>query len=467
VRCSRRTNSLHGYRDTLRALYLLYLDSRQIDKAEPYLDRYVALQEALVRQNADSPDEQVELAKALLSRGDWCEATGKRSAALDWYRQTVDALEPVVRQYPDRTADSELQATTQTKIGWVHYQLGQLPQAEKELARSVQVHEQLARKHPFMPAHRIWLAQARDVLAVVYRMQNRLPDAEAARLQALAEVKPVADEFPDRSDFRMNLAERYRKIGIFYQRTGKPDKSEEHYRNAVGLYDDLCRRHPENLEITAAAMGVRSAFANLLRTLDRMEESIRYYDQNIPRLEEALAKQPKDASTRHSLFVARLGRGLSLMKLERRDEAMEEWRHVIRLTDVQPELMMRMYRPMPLAYLGEHARATTEMEALLAGQKLEPTVLYDFACAYGTSSQFVADDAGLAETEKQALAERYAARAEELLARAHAAGYFAAPHRGVKSLQRWEFDPLRPRPSFQRLVAELDPKSPNGPPTGR
>jgi hypothetical protein len=69
--------------------------------------------------------------------------------------------------------------------------------------------------------------------------------------------------------------------------------------------------------------------------------------------------------------------------------------------------------------------------------------------------------------ESQALAERYAARAEELLTRAHAAGYFAAPHRGVKSFLRWEFDSLRPRTGFQRLLAELDPNSPKGAPPGR
>src|SRR5262249_41384038 len=154
---------------------------------------------------------------------------------------------------------------------------------------------------------------------------------------------------------------------------------------------------------------------------------------------------------RHMLYRAHFGRGLTLMKQERRDEARPAWQRVVELTEGQSEITMRQGRPMPLAYLGEHARAAAEMEALLRGT-LEATVRYDSACAYGTSAQVVVNDAQLAAAEKQQLAERYAVRAVELLTQIHAAGYFAAPHRGAKSLKRWEFDPLRERPDFQRLL---------------
>jgi len=36
---------------------------------------------------------------------------------------------------------------------------------------------------------------------MVYRMQNRQSEAEAAHLRAISEVRPIADEYSDRSDF--------------------------------------------------------------------------------------------------------------------------------------------------------------------------------------------------------------------------------------------------------------------------
>ena len=114
---------------------------------------------------------------------------------------------------------------------------------------------------------------------------------------------------------------------------------------------------------------------------------------------------------------------------------------------------------MPLAYLGEHARAAIEMEALLAEQKPEPTVLFDFACAYGTASQSVSEDARLTTPDREALTERYAVRAVDLLTTVQATGYFAAPNRGIGWLRRWEFDRLVPRADFQRVMAAVAARS--------
>src|SRR5262249_61368448 len=123
------------------------------------------------------------------------------------------------------------------------------------------------------------------------------------------------------------------------------------YRKARAVDEDLSRSHPDSQEFARGVVIVRSNLGNLLRAVDRTEESLDYYDKNIAWLEEALAKQPKNDLFRQSLFLACLGRGLSLMKLERRDEARGEWLRVVQMSQGKPNIMMRLDRQMPLAYL--------------------------------------------------------------------------------------------------------------------
>jgi tetratricopeptide (TPR) repeat protein len=300
------------------------------------------------------------------------------------------------------------------------------------------------------------LAEARGTRADALRLSNRVADAEASYLRAVADLEQLVDQYPGRSDYRLTLYNTFNNLAILYQRAaGQPAKAEAVYQKSLAIADTLSREQPGNVEFAFSGIRTRSMLANLLRAVGRTDESIAYYDKNIVWLEAALAGQPADDGFRHGLFVARLGRGLSLMKLERRGEAAAEWRRVVDLSEGRSNAVMRQYRAMPLAYLGEHARAAAEMEAMLGELKPEPTVLYDFACAYGAAAAAVAEDVRLPTADRQALGDRYAARAVDLLTQIEPTGYFAAPNRGVKWLKRWEFDPLTPRPAFQRLLAAV------------
>ena len=449
-----------AYRDSLRALCAHFIQSHQFAKAEPVMDRYLALQEGLARERSASADEQVELARACPPAAEFEDARGKNQAAADCLRQAIDTLEPVVRDRPDRTQDTELLAMLHLNAGRARVKLaGQIASAEDAFGQSVRLWEQLARKHPFVPSYRLSLANARGLRADSLRLLNRTADAEDSYLKAVAELEPLTDQYPLRSEYRLGLYSTYLNLGILYQRAaGKPDAAEVFYRKALIITDGLSREQPESVEFAFSGLRTRNSLANLLRAIGRTDESIRLYDHSIAWLAPALARQPNDDSFRKALFVAGLGRGLSLMKLDRRAEANDEWRRVVELSEGRPDAVMQQYRAMPLAYLGEHARAAAGMEAVIAGQKPEPTVLFDFACAYGTAALAVAADAALPTPDREALAERYAARAVELLTIVEGTGYFAAPNRGVGWLRRWEFDRLAPRPDFQRVVAAVESK---------
>jgi len=132
-------------------------------------------------------------------------------------------------------------------------------------------------------------------------------------------------------------------------------------------------------------------------------------------VEPLLTQDPRDAETCMTLFGQYMGRGQALLELGRREEAERDWRRMLELSADQPEIRMRVYRPSLLAYLGEHVRATTEMETLLAEGQAQPLDLYRFGYIYSRCSAVAAKDARLPPAEREKLADQYGRRAVELV----------------------------------------------------
>ncbi len=98
------------------------------------------------------------------------------------------------------------------------------------------------------------------------------------------------------------------------------------------------------------------------------------------------------------------------------------------------------------------------METLLTEGKVQPVNLYDFGQAYAVAAAAAANDARLPADERKKLAEHYGTRAVELLRRAQGVGYFRDPARLARMNASKDFDAVRGREDFKKLLAELEAK---------
>src|SRR5262249_48807167 len=152
------------------------------------------------------------------------------------------------------------------------------------------------------------------------------------------------------------------------------------------------------------------------------------------------------------------GRAIALKELGRPEEAAKDWKRVLELTAGQAAINMRLYRPAPLATLGEHVQAAKEMETLLAEGKVQPANLYVFAYAYSRCSAAAAKDARLPSAEREKLGDKYGRRAVELLRQARSRGYFRDPARLARMKENKDLDAVREREDFKQVLAELEAK---------
>jgi hypothetical protein len=116
-----------------------------------------------------------------------------------------------------------------------------------------------------------------------------------------------------------------------------------------------------------------------------------------------------------------------------------------------------MYRCVDLVQ--KHAEAAERGRSEKAQTGEPGSIMFVVARFYAVTSAWFRQDREMRLDDRERLAEEYAVRAVQQLAKLRAAGFFAAPHNLEKLKTDRDLDPLRGRPDFQRLLAQLDGKS--------
>ncbi len=256
------------------------------------------------------------------------------------------------------------------------------------------------------------------------------------------------------------LADAQFNLARLYDKTGRAGESEALYRQVLALDDFLASRHPGEFGLALVLSSHYYNLGDLRCGQGRPQAALAWYARAITTLDAALRHAPHDALAREYLRNTYLGRADALSRLGRHAEALADCVRGSALDDDPTHADSRERLALVLARAGDHRRAVAEAEALAsAGTPATPTTpgyrKYALAAALSQAAQAARADAGLAPAKRTALAERYAARAVELLAQARKAGYFANPHNLTDLYRESDFGSLRPRADFQAVLALL------------
>jgi serine/threonine protein kinase len=467
--------------------------------------------QAFLRDKGDSPVIRSEAGMAYRRVGKIQFLLGQRKEADESYRQAVALGEQMLAESPDDPASLDRLAEVHQELGVFYQETQRWAQAEQTLRRGVALREQLDRRDPAYPQNRSGLAALHANLVALYRIlgqfdqaeaafrtgnaitedllsrdaknaqylltlatchlnmglvygaEDRTADAEAAYRKAADLFQQLLRDQPDNVDYQKRLAATYNNLGLTYARERNHAKAEAAYQQSLALHEAIFRDHPK---VVAYRVDVGSAYGNMamhVRQSRSPEESLPWAARAIDLVAHVLEENPDNRAARGCLHNAHFGRAIALRKLGRDEEAAEDWKRVLELSAGQADITMRLYRPSPLAHVGEHVQAAAEMETLLTEGKVQPVNLYDFGYAYARCAAAAAKDARLPPAEREQLADRYGRRSVELLRQAQARGYFRDPARLARMNENKDFDPVRGREDFKGLVAELEAKQKEAP----
>jgi tetratricopeptide (TPR) repeat protein len=442
--------------DTHRFLGELLSDKGRFDSAEGSFKDALRILTALTSSHPNTEEFKVSQAAACNSLGGLYRDSGRLDLAELQYSDALRIRNYLAQQWPENFDFLDAQAESHESMGQIYAVMGRRMDAKDELQEAVRIREQLVHKSPQTSRHREQFAKSLSSLGSLYQSCGQLDHARAAYERALSVTRRLAEDHPKVPDYQDELAKNSWRLAEVCYYAQKPSEGADHFKRAAVILEGLVRDYPTQLRYAHDLGECCERIGMVLRQSGRVDEALALFERAIHVLADVLRKQPDHSDAREQLSVTHMARAGTLLQLGREDEARKDWERMVELGEDQTNIDTRIWRAQGLAHLGEHEKAISEVEEMLAGRREPQYSQYNVACVFSICSRTVNQDDDLSADERRSLAQDYAARAVRMLVLAHELGFFNTP--GFVEVLKTDPDikPLESRQDFKALVRELE-----------
>jgi tetratricopeptide (TPR) repeat protein len=525
---SERDQAERDFRRALQAVNDAYArlgQDRQHDPAPPpvqqgMLEGALNYYRDLLQQRGQDPSLRVEVARTYFRVGHINNRIGSKTEALTAYQQAQTLLQELVRDHPAEPFYRSQLAKTQTNLANLHVEFAQDAEGQRCLQEARTLLEGLVRDHPRvleyqvdlgiayiasgyeehragrLEAARRFLQQSRDLWEQLVRDHPQEPDyrhslsttwqniaqvlcsagaeAEAYRAYERAREldKALTEAWPQVPAYQCTLARTYNNLGFLNHRRQHFAEAQQCFESALPLWEQLVRAHPSTGEFRQGLASCYNQLASVHMRLGRVPEAHRLHEQGLKHCEHLCRSHPGFVRYQSDLGGSLNNVSWSLVEMGRLDEAAEHLQRAIEIQVVAvakaPQVLQ--YRE----YLNQHylnmailrrRQGRPEEAADVTRKRLQlwpdnPTRLCDSAASLALCIPVVGGGKTELSAAEQAQRRQYADETMAALRQAIAKGF-----KSVERLRKdAEFDPLRERADFQKLVADLAARAGNPPP---
>jgi tetratricopeptide (TPR) repeat protein len=442
--------------ETHRSLGDLYADtSRAADAETAYVQAARAL-EPVMRAAPGDPVSQDALAACLIQTGKLYRSMGRRADAERAFKQCLDLREQLLKTHPADAGYQSSLATIHQNLGGCYDDAGQREKAEASYRRALALCQDLARANPAVTGYQNSLGDMYGTLGYFYLKLGYPQKSEENFREALTIAENLAKAHPTRLDLQERLATSHSNFGQLHHRTGDMQKMEECHQRAIAILEPLVRDHPEMTALAARLSITYRGVGDALFEMKKIPAALESFARAIEVAKQTYERAPENRHARHTFAMAHFSRAYVLSAVGRFDDARPDWERAIALAQGSQVTMFPLLRAGLLARGGHHAEATKEADRVLRTLPVQASDLYNAACVFSRSSGAVRQDEKLSAAEREKVAERYAVRAVELLAKAQAAGFFDAPADRDLFRKDEDMEPVRGREDFKKWQAGLE-----------
>jgi eukaryotic-like serine/threonine-protein kinase len=390
-----------------------------LERTEEGLAAYRRSESLLAGLTSSDPAARAALAAGRTSHGWFLWGMGRQAEALAVFKLARADLEALAAA-PGASNDARRDlGSTVVGIGSLLWQTGKPAAAQAEYRTALALLQKLADDYPAVTEFRNVLAGNHNALGYLLGNTGKPAEAEVEYRAAVALLQKLAEDYPAVTEFRRRVAVCHNNLGILLGNTGKPAEGEAEHRKALAIYQKLADDNP-------AATGFREPLANSHRELGRVLAREKRFPEAFTALETGLAICQKlvDADPKNTGYATALGESYA-------------FRGGARVRAGQPALAAADLRRCLEVWAGvaklpvDSRFERVRVLALLAGLGKDPR-------------------SGVTAAEAASFADRSVAALRDAID----AGWAV-----LQELKAQEFDPLRGREDFKKLVAELEAKS--------
>jgi tetratricopeptide (TPR) repeat protein len=345
-------------------------------------------------------------------------STGKYPEALDPYRKALAIYQKLADANPGIDQLQHMVAGTYTRIGTVQTYVGKSADGLESHRKAAHIMQKLADVNPADTDVQKNLAMSYDRMGIALLHMGRPPEAVEATRKAVAIRQQLVDAHPAVIGFQHNLALSYDALGWRLLNAGKPVEGVVASQRALDIIQALIDENPTNSRFQFDLANFRTNIGRGLVRQKRLPEALTSLEIGLV-IRQRLAKgDPSNAHFSGWLGESYAVRGLARARAGQAAEAVADLRLALQLLAKFPDdIEMQVERARVLAIL-----------AGLSGDA----------------------KSGITKDEVKA----YADQAVAALAAAIKTGWTQP-----SELKESDFDAVRGRADFQKLVAEVEAKA--------
>ncbi len=446
--------------EVLRAL------DRHEDARAAY-EKSLALLDQLAAEFPDKQRHQLKLGMILNNLATFVRAQGDQAGACKLLERAVLCQQTFLDSNPGHPVSRRYLGAHYANLADCLAGLGQLPEAEEAFARAVSGLESLIQDWPTTPDYRALLARTLRGRAMHRRQARRLDDAQADYERAVALFVALVGRYPDDAAHHSDLATTLDGQTLLARVRQRPDEAKQLAEQAIHHQLEALKRKPNHPEYRGFLAKHYAKLAEVLVELKEPPAAAKAYEEQVVLLKGLAEQFPKQFEHPHSLGAVLNNQGNLRNSQGDAEAAREIFTEAVRRQ--QAALALKPGDPKAVQFMDNHlgnlAGVLLKLKDHAAAAQTAtdwPRLLPTHPLAHTRAGAWLAQCMPVAERDerleleaRRQTAQGYGDQAVEMLRQAIVKG-----HEQRDAIRKApDLAPLRGRPDFQKLIAELEKKS--------
>jgi serine/threonine protein kinase/Tfp pilus assembly protein PilF len=233
----------------------------------------LALRRELAAAEVADVETRPDVARSLRQVVDLLITTGDNAGALAALKEQRDLAERLETEPPTGAVRSVL-AQSYNSIGLAHYSLGNREEALTAWHKTLPIWQKLADANLDVIEFQRGLATCQHRIAIVVSQHGKQEEALVLYRKALAIRQKLADDNPAVTEFQRALAGTHNNIGLDLVSTGKPAEALIAWGKALEIRQNLAEANPAVSEFQKDLGGIYENIGDLLSQTGRPEEAM-------------------------------------------------------------------------------------------------------------------------------------------------------------------------------------------------
>ena len=476
-------------------LGVLYKQLGRFAEAEKALEQALDLRRTLRQESPDMAEVTQDLAATLYDQGTvLARIANQQSRAREAYREALNLQEDLANGHKDNANYRRDQARTLNNLGILLLRV-QCKESEKAFLKAIDIYKELVSNNPGVSSYRLQLARSYSNLAGLYREAGKKELTEKNYGQALNLLKQLAVDFPKVPLYRQELAGVYLNIGIDHDRANRPAEAHKAYQQALKLRRKVVADSPDVPDYQDTLANLHVNIGTMLRDRKLFAQAADHYHQAVTLLEKIAVSNCRPvyqsdlgvALNYQALLLRRQSQQLTPLlgpdvvlhtaagnpwggigvAIHKQDILLQARACLLRAISCQeiarkadpynqffPSLLIKHYNDLITIqlYLSDHQGMAQSARAIAAISPERPAEYVTAAACLARAIPLAQADVRMTPAERREVVENYAREAIRMLEAGLARGF----SKGEELKTRPEYQPLRRRPDFQRLIDGIE-----------